>query len=373
MDRATIGSDVGGKSLSAIKRLKIAIMSSGISITPKARDAIGKGSALTIRDYATTGGLTLRLPGDVFVNAPVDDWYCDRPAATLDSVGSGLFILEKNNGPAGWAGEAVEVLPVPLPSYVGKPSTDGVMTHADRIRISPIDGCSYACAFCDSHLSNYRLRPIDELRLGLDIALQDRALPPRHVLISGGTPRTSDRKWLDSAYQSLIASSPLPTDVMLTASVNSELIERLAECGVHGLSINLEAFDQSIAASVCPQKQELGRDAYASAWALARDLLGPGRVRSLLLVGLEPLESTLAGVEFIAAHGCDPVLSPFRPAPGTCMEASRPPDRSFLSEVYEGAQEIVARFDGVALGPRCIPCQHNTLTFPDDGDVYSFT
>ena len=43
----------------------------------------------------------------------------------------------------------------------------------------------------------------------------------------------------------------------------------------------------------------------------------------------------------------------------------------FLAEAYERAIEIVEGF-GVKLGPRCIPCQHNTLTFPDGSEAYKY-
>src|SRR5262249_22894405 len=96
-------------------------------------------------------------------------------------------------------------------------------------------------------------------------------------------------------------------------------------------------------------------------------IFGPGRIRSLLMVGLESMEATLAGVEFLALRGCQPVLSPFRPAPGTRLEKMPPPRTEFLVEVYLRAREIGDR-RGVNLGPDCLPCQHNTLTFPDDAN-----
>jgi hypothetical protein len=36
-----------------------------------------------------------------------------------------------------------------------------------------------------------------------------------------------------------------------------------------------------------------------------------------------------------------------------------------MLELLARARTVVARHD-VALGPRCVPCQHNTLTFPWD-------
>src|SRR5574340_1458117 len=107
-------------------------------------------------------------------------------------------------------------------------------------------------------------------------------------------------------------------------------------------------------------------------WDRAVRAFGPGRVRSLLIVGLEPEESVLRGVEFIASHGVDPVLSPFRPAPGTRLADVRPPSADAMRRLYESAEEIAQRH-GVKLGPRCVPCQHNTITFPDGTDAYVYS
>jgi hypothetical protein len=98
----------------------------------------------------------------------------------------------------------------------------------------------------------------------------------------------------------------------------------------------------------------------------------PGRVRSLLLVGLEPLEETLEAVGELFRRGCDPVLSPFRPDPHTPLQDAPPPTLDFLEEAYDRAIEIVDLHGG-ALGSQCIPCMHNTLTFPDGSEHYSLT
>ena len=122
-----------------------------------------------------------------------------------------------------------------------------------------------------------------------------------------------------------------------------------------------------------PEKQRLGKKVFAENLERAVAATGgEGRVRSLILIGLEDLETTLEGVEFIASLGADPVLSPFRPSQGTALHRQAPPRSDFLERVYLEAREIAVRH-GVKLGPRCIPCQHNTLTFPDDGASYYFS
>jgi hypothetical protein len=81
------------------------------------------------------------------------------------------------------------------------------------------------------------------------------------------------------------------------------------------------------------------------------------------------MRQTLKGVEALAQRGCEPVLSPFRPDPATELRDSPPPTADYLAEIYERSVEVAARY-GAKLGPRCIPCQHNTVTFPDGSEYY---
>jgi hypothetical protein len=155
--------------------------------------------------------------------------------------------------------------------------------------------------------------------------------------------------------------------VMFSATIDDvSIVDRLVDAGAYSFSINLEVFSTNAADEVLRTKQSLTRRRFADTVIRAVELLGStGRVRSLILPGLEPVESTLEGVEFLASLGCDPVLSPFRPAEGIALSARRPPSSADLHEILDESRQIVARH-GVSLGPECVPCQHNTLTFPWD-------
>jgi hypothetical protein len=167
----------------------------------------------------------------------------------------------------------------------------------------------------------------------------------------------------------ILEASRIPFDVMLMPREKTEIIDRLVEWGATGLSINLEVYSDAKARELTPQKERQGHDGYSRAWSRAVEVLGAGRVRSLLLVGLEEPGETLRGVEFIASHGVDPVLSPFRPAANTPLAGIRPPSADLMERIYQESLAIVERY-GVELGPRCIPCQHNTVVFPDGSNAY---
>jgi hypothetical protein len=214
------------------------------------------------------------------------------------------------------------------------------------------------------------MRPIEQLLEGAEAALNDNSLPLRHALISGGSPGPRD----EAAFGDLIVEvvrrlcPRIEIDVMMSSGpYGPELVRRLVDAGAHGFALNIEIESTSAAELHIRGKQRRARPHFDATVSAAVELVGAGsgRVRSLILPGLESVECTLQGVEHISALGADPVLSPFRPAQGTRLSNAPVVAQSLLREVLDGSREIVARH-GVALGPRCLPCQHNTLTFPWD-------
>lgn len=357
----------GVVSRSTIEDLKIAALTTGARLTDRALARLGGAAHLTVHEYSTTGGIPLRVAG-LEMNVPFDEWYQAEAEMTIDVDGDDLVLVHRG------VGYPVETV-YPLPSYlndvdaVGNRFGDVVYTHVDRFRVSPIAGCAYDCAFCDMP-GRLTLHPVERLLDAAEAALADPALPVRHALISGGSPGPRDEEAFgDTLVQLVTALAPrLEIDVMMSAGPRTpELVSRLVDAGVHGFAINLEVHSAEAAQLHIRGKHRRARPHFDATITAAVDALGAGsgRVRSLVLPGLETVDATLLGLRHIAAMGADPVLSPFRPARGTKLAHHAPVAATVLREVLAGARGIVAEHD-VALGPRCIPCQHNTLAFPWD-------
>ena len=349
-------------------------MTNGIAVSSTARHALERlypGRPLTLADYASTSGISLEVGDGVWVNAPLQEYnpnFVFAPTSVLlfDESTARFFVRRGN--------DEFPAMPLPVPDYHNEVTSSGelftkfAVTHTDRVRISPIEGCAYRCTFCDIPTSfpKYQRKSVESLVESVSRAMRDRALPARHVLISGGTPVPADFDYLRKVYATVAERFPhIDVDVMMAPSPGLMDLEWMKDVGIHALSINLELYGQDAARRHAPNKKGLGLDWYATFLSKAVKVFGPGRVRSLLMVGLEPMEDTLKGVAFLADLGCQPVLSPFRPAPGTRLETSEPPSIEFLAETYLRSREIVER-KGINLGPDCLPCQHNTLTFPED-------
>lgn len=362
-----------------LETAKLIALTEGVAIAPPVLAQLGGHQNLTIHEYATTGGITLELPRDVLVNAPFDSPRAAASPLRLERADSG-FALRIDD----------ETIPVqtilPLPGYLATRDAAGdhvretAMSHADRIRVSPIVGCAYDCRFCDLARIGYRQRPVDQILRAIDVALADRALPPRHLLISGGSPPIRHAAGQDYFVETCLRitdhlrdvrtaeGAPFEIDIMMSARPDGPaFVETMVAAGVTGFSLNIEVFSPDAARQHLPLKHKWSREHLEAMIVRAVELLGrsEGRVRSLIIPGLESPEQTLEGVEWLASLGCSPVLSPFRPAPDTMLEHADPISVAELRRVLDGSREIV-REHGVLLGPRCVPCQHNTLSFPWD-------
>lgn len=356
-------------------RLKAHCLSTGIQLTDDAAWQLSGGGELplTVHEYATTGGVTIRI-GDVFLNAPFDDWFCDRSRAKLDldDARTGFEVR--------FDGVVIPCDVLPLPGYLdavnrlGGRVTDTTMSHCDRIRVSPIMGCSLDCGFCDFPALRYTRHGADEVLASIEVAKLDENLPARHMLISGGSPGPKHFDWFDDTLTTIIESAGLPTDIMMSPREGgNDHIKRFAGAGASGFSLNVEIFGDRWASEIMPLKHRRSSPFAESAIRTAVEAVGShGRVRSLIIVGLDEPSDTLAAVRFLADLGCEPVLSPFRPARHTRLARWEPPNETLLLDIHQAAAEIVATA-GLRLGPRCIPCQHNTLAIPDKSGDYQYT
>jgi len=352
--------------------LKFELLAKGLSITKAAGrflSEVNEHRPLTPADYASTSGVILELEDDVWVNAPIADYnpnFVNQPPYVLDLDKGGLVVHGR-----GLTSTARFWLP---PRYHGQLASDGkpynyyAFTHGDRVRLSPIMGCAMVCKFCNiPYEDRYGIKPLEVIAETLGVAMGDPYQPAQHVLISGGTPHDRDIPFLRSVYDTVLARFPeTEIDIMMVPIEGLLDLPRLDELGVHQLSINIELFGSDLARRLMRQKFGRGLDWYLDFLERGAEVLGPGRIRSMLLVGLEPLEDTLRGVEAIVDRGCVPVLSPFRPSPGTPLEDYPPPTADEMKRAYLEAAALAADA-GIDLGPDCPPCSHNTLTFPRNG------
>jgi hypothetical protein len=341
-------------------RLKAKMFEQGINISNAAKQILNQKSDIWLmKDYITCSGLTLVFSDEYATVAMT-------PSSTIQLIekNNSLFIVEPNKDPI-----KTEII-VP-PNYMkdeiiieNKTITVYCNTYTDRLRLQLISGCMNTCKFCNAKEFKYEFNSISGLEKALKIGLSQSDV--RHILISSGSAKVEDLPKLTEMYDYFGKKySDLDLDLMMTprgftSYTNIEeyesYLKHLKEIGISGLSINMELNNSDCLQKYCPEKADIGQDRYLYFLDLAVKIFGKNKVRSLLIVGLEPLEETLKGVEKLAKIGCNPVLSPLFPY----GEANFPPNAELFIKARELSEKICKKYD-IELGPFCKPCSHNTL------------
>lgn len=140
--------------------------------------------------------------------------------------------------------------------------------------------------------------------------------------------------------------------------IGREEMKFLKSAGVDSISFNLEIYNDEIRKKLCPGKSTIPKERYMRAIEDAVEIFGKGQVSSWLIIGLEPVEDTLKGIDKIIERGGIPYPTVFRPLKGTPLENMPPPSVEAAERVFLHLKEKMAHY---GLNPRlslagCINC-----------------
>lgn len=339
--------------------LKLRLLSKGIAPdSPAIHAIISHGRRISIAEMAANG-LDLYLGEQVLCNGPLRE-----DGLRLESTAEGVLIFDGDN----ILGEAIVV---PRPTYsmnkelFSEVEQDACLT-VDRISSWLIHGCRYthpgdACSFCELPLhNNYVMGDVQRMTEAVKTILaSEKNLSVHHLQVTGGTPRPSDERYLVDAISHL-ASTGLPVQWMTAPPTSMDLISKAWDAGASEIAISLELFNEIARARFMPGKGRMGKEVYRRALEEAVTVFGQGRVRSLLIVGIEPVEDTISAASWLSSLGVIPVLSPFRPLIGTPLAKHPYPSYDTLQRALEGAVDA-SSVNGMFLGTRCVRCQYDVL------------
>jgi radical SAM protein (TIGR04043 family) len=168
----------------------------------------------------------------------------------------------------------------------------------------------------------------------------------RHVVMTTGTPRSSDRgaAVLGNAARAIRARVPIPIQAQCEPPADFAWFERLRDAGVDTLGMHLEAVNESVRQHIMPGKAEVPVTFYFEAFASAVRVFGRGQVSTYLLAGLgDDAEELLAACERLIRLGVYPFVVPFVPIANTPLEHHPAPSPAFLRRVLDGVASLLAR------------------------------
>jgi hypothetical protein len=324
--------------------LKVDLGMRGVRLDPSARDfAPGFDAPLPMLD--------LLLPDDVRVCVPI----ATEDAPLLVAEGKRLFVVPRNGG------ERVEVRSTALPRFASRQTVRGVPMRrvatvlGDHLLVHPGAVCGFSvhgapCRFC---LEGAR-GPTERATMPTvaDVIEVVRAAFEEGVaslVYVNGSPFEAEDGGM-SFLAPYVEAIRKHFDTLVAVQVHPpkalSWIDRTYAMGVDAISFNLEIFDPELLNRHCiGRARYIGRERYLEALARAAEVFPSGTVWSDLVVGIEPVESTIEGIDTLTAMGVLPIVGMRRPVTADAATVGPADVAPVLAHLHRAV-----RAEGISMG-----------------------
>jgi radical SAM protein (TIGR04043 family) len=168
----------------------------------------------------------------------------------------------------------------------------------------------------------------------------------RHVVMTTGTPKTSDRgaAVLSACARAIKARVDVPIQGQCEPPADFAWFERMRDAGIDSLGMHLEAVSDEVRQHIMPGKAEVPLSVYFEAFARAVAVFGRGQVSTYILAGLgDSAEQILTMSERLIALGVYPFVVPFVPIAQTPLEHHPAPSAAFMDQLLDDLASLLAR------------------------------
>jgi hypothetical protein len=349
-------------------RLKAELLLYGLTISDEAMTSVGEGGLekvfwvfeMTPSTHKGTGDGTRPLPNDMLLpfGLYVDVRYSPSSPFKVHISGNTLILLKNGK-------ELCEVKWPKRPSFYDKKTRTGEpmkkvasMRGDCGLRVCFDNACNYfasgvQCKFCNIVPARQRNRDhvvtrkeAEDIYDVVKEAITDNQVCS-HLAMTSGAFKDDGLGNLPNIMKKLkplLDENYFPVVTAITATKSKQETEYLCSTGISSVAFNLEVWNERIFDEICPGKSmRIGRKRWIDSLKEARAMLKPARALSSFVIGLEPIESVLEGIEYLSSEGIWPIMSPFVPMVGTEYEGQKAPDSDWVWEVHEKATEIIHR------------------------------
>ena len=339
------------------KRFKTAILNQGVHLSESCLKELEKDGG---PNYEMFFALDLIIDDTICINAPYMVAFSELSPFEVDFIEKTYVLKYYSKVMAKVRVRTADV-------NANKITKSGIPYYAisymgvDRLRIHARSGCYFkskqiGCHFCG--IESGEIFSMTDIKEVLDTYNNTSEI--RHFLVGGGSFNPSDDfhkvlqivRYIRETFNRNIYLMSIPP-------IDATILFKLKEAGVTEVAFNLEIYDRIRAKKIMPGKGEIPLKRYDTAFRTAVNIWGKnGSVRSALIVGLEPKESTIQGIEYLCSIGVSPILTLFKPDED--MEDYLAPNSDEVLYIWETAEDICRRYQ-VPLGPSCHYCEDNVL------------
>jgi hypothetical protein len=164
------------------------------------------------------------------------------------------------------------------------------------------------------------------------------------VHLNGGFQGSRGIQFTEPYIRAIKEDVGMLTGVQLAPEKDFSRYDRLIDLGVDHLSFCLEFWNPKYFAEICPGKEKmLGQKLFLEAMEYCAKRMPKGAVSGEIIAGIEPVEDTIAAIDYIAGLGAFPTVCVFRPTVGADMESWPPPTyddmRAVMLHVYKACRK----------------------------------
>jgi hypothetical protein len=176
----------------------------------------------------------------------------------------------------------------------------------------------------------------------------------RDVQLTGGSEVDSARGEVPlvvdilAAIDRKLGLDNIPGEIYVYTSAPKDpaAVDALFAAGVDRVAYDLNVWNEAILEQACPGIfRHIGRAQQLRALEYAAQRHGPNKTCSAFVIGLEPLDSLLAGAEYVARRGIVPLFSIWMPHHRPVRGSTTAPALDYYRRARQGFAELFARYD----------------------------
>jgi hypothetical protein len=304
---------------------KLAIALRGLRIDESAR-------ALLAGDDAAPNSLEVIVDGALRVSAPIDVTGAAAAPFRLAGERGRYWLTDPDHG----AGHRFDVQIASRPRFYSRRTSSGIPMRrlasvvGDTLLVHPGGTCGFSaqggpCRFCVEGARGRR-EPLGSVADVVDVVRTAFEEGVAELVLLNSDAFDVETGGLEFLMP-YVETIRRHFDTLVALQVHPPRADRWIDWayaqGVDAISFNLEIFDPHLLDRHCVGRMRyIGRDRYLEALAHAASVFPSGTVWSDLVLGLEPIESTQAGIDTLVDLGVLPVVSTPRTLGGPPLEAA---------------------------------------------------
>lgn len=199
----------------------------------------------------------------------------------------------------------------------------------------------------------------------LQKAIVEKKNTIRQVMLNGGNFPDMDKSFIyyvntiKSIAQLLKENNvAMESHLIVYPPKNLDLLKLLENADV-SIAMNTEVFNKTLFNKYCPGKVATsGREHILQALECAAEVLGKGRVYSIFVGGLEPVESLAEGLHYLSEKNVTPIVNVLHTDPETPLEHFPNPTHETIMQMGKALQDVFTKHQ---LKPFYENCGRNSI------------